>query len=163
MAKATIVDWLTEKNITFPDKALRAELWTLVKSEREKFPDKVMETVAKEYGHEILRLPPYHSELNPIELAWAAEKNYVAVENKDMSLDSVEKLFKNKREELPEDVWRKCVEHVTTEIEENYWESDRIQDNKVEQLIIKLKPTDSSSSELESFSESSDSSDSDQP
>ena len=48
-------------------------------------------------------------------------------------------------------------------IEENYWKSNRIQDNKVEQLIIKLKPTDSSSSEMESFSESSDSSDSDQP
>ena len=62
-----------------------------------------MKTVAKEYGHEILRLPPYHCELNPIELAWAAEKNYVAGENKDMSLDSVEKLFRKKREELPED------------------------------------------------------------
>ena len=49
--KQQFVDWLTEKNITFPDKALRAELWTLVKSEREKFPAKVMETVAKEYGH----------------------------------------------------------------------------------------------------------------
>ena len=49
---------LQKTNITFPDKALRADLWTLVKSEREKFPDKVMETVAKEYGHEILHLPP---------------------------------------------------------------------------------------------------------
>ena len=58
--KQQFVDWLTEKNITFSDKALRAELWTLVKSKREKFPDKVMETVAKEYGHEILRLPSYH-------------------------------------------------------------------------------------------------------
>ena len=48
--KQQLVDWLTEKNITFPDKALRAELWTLVKFERDKFPDKVMETVAKEYG-----------------------------------------------------------------------------------------------------------------
>ena len=78
-----------------------------------------MQTVAKEYGHEILRLPPCHCELNPIELAWAAEKNYVAGENKDMSLDSVEKLFRKKREELPEDFWRKCVEHVK-KIEENY-------------------------------------------
>ena len=159
--KQQFIDWLTEKNITFPDKALRAELWTLVKSEREKFPDKVMETVAKEYGQEILRLPHYHCELNPIELALAAEKNYVAGENKDMSLDSVEKLFRKKREELHEDFWRKCVEHVK-KIKGNYWESDRIQGNKVEQLIIKLKPTDSSSSEMESFSESSDSSDSDQ-
>ena len=117
-----------------------------------------METVAKEYGHEILRFPPYHCELNPIELAWAVEKNHVAGENKDMSLDSVEKLFRKKREELPEDFWRKCVEHV----KKIDWESDRIQDNKIEQLILKLKPTDSSSSELESFSECSDSSDSDQ-
>ena len=54
-----------------------------------------------------------------------------------MSLDSVEILFRKKREELLEYFWRKCVEHVKT-IEENYWESDRIQDNKVEQLIIKL-------------------------
>ena len=154
--KQQFVDWLTEKNITFSDKALRAELWTLVKSEREKFPDKVMETVAKEYVHEILRLPPYHCELNPIELAWAAEINYVAGENKDMSLDLVEKLFRKKREEFLEDFWRKCVEHAK-KIEENYRESDRIQDNKVEQLIIKLKPTDSSSSEMESFSESSES------
>ena len=109
-----------------------------------------------------MRLPLYHCELNPIELAWAAEKNYVAGENKDMSLDSVEKLFRKKRKELPEDFRRKCVENVKI-IEKNYWESDRIQDNKVEQLIIKLKPTDSSSSEMESFSGSSDSSDSDQP
>ena len=49
---------LIGKNITFLDKALRAELWTSVKSEREKFPDKVMETVAKEYGHKISGLPP---------------------------------------------------------------------------------------------------------
>ena len=61
----------------------------------------------------------------------------MAGENKDMSLDSVEKLFRKKREELPEGFWRKCVEHVK-KIEENYWESDRIQDNKVELLIIKL-------------------------
>ena len=79
-----------------------------------------------------------------------------------MSLDPVDKMFRKKREELPEDFWRKCVEHVK-KIEENYWELDRNKDNKVEQLIIILKPTDSSSSEMESFSESSDSSDSDQP
>ena len=115
-----------------------------------------METVTKEYGHKMLHLIPYHCEPNPMELAWAAEKNCVAGENKGMSLDSVEKLFRKKREELPEDFWRKCIERVK-KIEKNYWESDRIQDNKVEQLIISLKPMDSSSSE------SSDSPDYNQP
>ena len=52
--KQQFVDWVTEKNITFPDK--------------------VIETVAKEYGHEMLLLSPYHCELNPVELPWDEEK-----------------------------------------------------------------------------------------
>ena len=51
-----------------------------------------------------------------------------------MSHDSVEKLFRKKREELPEDFRRKCVEHVK-QIDENYWESDSIQDNKVQKVL----------------------------
>ena len=51
-----------------------------------------------------------------------------------MSHDSVEKLFRKKREELPEDFQRKCVEHVK-KIDENYWESDSIQDNKVQKVL----------------------------
>ena len=51
-----------------------------------------------------------------------------------MSHDSVEKLFRKKREELPEDFRRKCVEHVK-KIDENYWESDSIQDNKVQKVL----------------------------
>ena len=33
----------------------------------------------KEAGHEVIRLPPYHSELNPIELVWAFMKGYVEI------------------------------------------------------------------------------------
>ena len=36
---------------------------------------------------EVLRLPPYHCELNAIELIWADEKNFVARENKEMTID----------------------------------------------------------------------------
>ena len=51
---------------------------------------------AKKYGHEILRLPPYHCELNAIELIWADEKNYVARENKGLTLNQAEELFRKK-------------------------------------------------------------------
>ena len=45
-------------------------------------------------SHEVLHLPPYHCDLNAIELIWADEKNFVAHENKEMTLKSVEKLFR---------------------------------------------------------------------
>ena len=45
---------------------------------------------------EVLRLPPYHCELNAIELIWADEKNFVARENKEMTIEHVETLFRKK-------------------------------------------------------------------
>ena len=63
-----------------PD-ALLSELWMLCKIHRAKEISKVIDDIAKRYGHEVLRLQPYHCNLNPIELIWADEKNFVAREN----------------------------------------------------------------------------------
>ena len=46
---------------------------------------------------EVLRLPPYHCELNAIELIWADKKNFVARENKEMTIEHVETLKKGER------------------------------------------------------------------
>ena len=99
--KQQLIDWLKEKNVTIPDKALRVELWTMAKVEGEKYSSKVVDEIAMRAGHTVIRLPPYHCELNPIELAWDAEKNFVAKENSEMKLDSVEKLFRKKGNDLP--------------------------------------------------------------
>ena len=34
-------------------------------------PKYAVDEMAKASGHEVVRLPPYHCELNPIELAWS--------------------------------------------------------------------------------------------
>ncbi|KAJ8911142.1 hypothetical protein NQ315_004432 [Exocentrus adspersus] len=44
------------------------------------------------YGHIPLRLPPYHPDLNPIEMVWAQIKNNVAKRNVTFKLDDVKKL-----------------------------------------------------------------------
>ena len=66
----------------------------MAKVEREKYSSKVVDEIAMRAGHTVIRLPLYHCELNPIELAWAAVKNFVAKENSEMKLDAVEKLFR---------------------------------------------------------------------
>ena len=146
--KQQLIDWLKEKNVTIPDKALRAELWTMAKVEREKYSSKAVDEIAMRAGHTVIRLPPYHCELNPTDLAWAAEKNFVAKENCAMKLDSVEKLFRKKRKDLPREFWANCVEHVK-KVEQSYRESDKIQDKQVEKLVIALKGNDSSDSDSE--------------
>ena len=140
--KQQLIHWLKEKNVTIPDKARRAELWTMAKVEREKYSSKVVNEIAMRAGHTVIRLPPYHCKLSSTELAWAAK------ENSEMKLDSVENLFRKKRNDLPREFWANCVEHVK-KLEQSYRESDKIQDVQVEKLVIALKENDSSDSDSE--------------
>ena len=48
----------------------------------------------------MIRLHPYHFDLNATELIWADEKNYVACENREMTFESVEALFRERRSQI---------------------------------------------------------------
>lgn len=61
------------------------ELIKLNKSYDEYYLDKTME----ENGHAIVRLPPYHPELNPVKLVWVKIKNKMA--GKSVTNNLVEK------------------------------------------------------------------------
>ena len=61
--------------IAFSDDMLKAELFELIRMHTSNQPKQcVCDEWAKEMGHEVLRLPPYHCELNPIELIWGIMK-----------------------------------------------------------------------------------------
>ena len=157
MEETTIyTDWLKSKDIAVLKKILRAELWTMCKQERDRYPAKIVESIAKNAGHETLRLLPRHCELNPIEMVWGVLglKNYVATENKDMTVKSVEELFRKRHAELKDqrEFWKKCVEKVKR-IEGDYWKSDISVDIQVEKLCVELHPDRlSDSDELECLS-----------
>ena len=67
-------DWLTARGIEYPEHALKRELYT---------------EMAKAAGHEVVRLPPYHCELNPIELAWSQLKRFIKENNTLFTLSAV--------------------------------------------------------------------------
>ena len=137
--KAQYDEWLKKRKIPYAKDALRPTLWKLAKEKRENYPAYRLEKIAYKYGHEIVRLPPYHCQLNPIELIWGIEKSYVASENKEHKLSEVEDLFRKKREEMDQETCKKCTEHVKR-IEEEFYKSDRIIDVAVEKLEININP-----------------------
>lgn len=63
----------------------------LVKQNRP-VPLYLVDEVIHKHGHEVLHLPVAHCELNPIELAWASMKGYVAKHNRDYNLREVQRL-----------------------------------------------------------------------
>ena len=152
--KAQFQKWLSENNISFSPDALRSELWILRKRHRVEKTSKIVEEIAKKYGHEVLRLPPYHCELNAIELILGDEKRYVARENNSMTIEGVEKLFRKRRGEINQEICRNCIQHVRS-VEDKYWEMDRIIDQTMDKLMFSVGDSDDES-DIEVFSSDED-------
>ena len=70
-------------------------------------------------------------------MIWADEKNYVARENREMTLKSVEVLFREQRSQITAEKCKKCIEHIK-KVELSYWKTDRIIDQKMDKLEIAL-------------------------
>lgn len=102
--KQDIINWLESKGEIVIQPIVRAVLLEKVKkikSEHEKY---VIDEYAKVNKKTVLKLSPYHCELNPIKLAWSSVKNYFRMHNKIFKIKDVEELFKQ------------GVEHVTSEM-----------------------------------------------
>jgi transposase len=57
--KCEMIEFLVKKKIAHKPKQTKPELYKLIKENKTKYPDYRFDKILKEYGHEILRLPPY--------------------------------------------------------------------------------------------------------
>ena len=145
--KAEIQAWLTSRSIAYEEDMVRAELLQLVR-QAAVMPTYVVDEMAKEHGHLVLRLPPYHCEFNPIELIWAQIKGEVARKNTTFKMKDLHSLFEQAVVNVSAENWKNAIRHAQGE-EEKMWQLDTVMDIAVEPLIIHLG-NDSSSSDSES-------------
>ncbi|KAM7298628.1 uncharacterized protein ISCGN_019206 [Ixodes scapularis] len=103
--KADIQAWVTKKGISWSGDMVRAELLEL--SKKVNTPGTVyrIDTLAAAHSHKVLRLPPYHSEFNPIELVWSKVKRYGASKNKLFTLQEVERLLPEALASVTQEDW----------------------------------------------------------
>ncbi|XP_076069860.1 uncharacterized protein LOC143041731 [Oratosquilla oratoria] len=64
--KAEIVKWLECRSLPFPPHATCPELLLICKENRPE-PRYTVDEIIRSWGHEVIRLPPAHPELNAIE------------------------------------------------------------------------------------------------
>lgn len=72
--KNEIITWLQNKGVEANNSMLKKELLRLVSIHKPRTPKYILDEIAKEMGHTVIRLPPYHCHYNAIELIWAQVK-----------------------------------------------------------------------------------------
>lgn len=75
--KEKIQSWLERNDFPVKDDCLKVELIQMLTRVSPQ-PTYVLDEIASEQGHEVLRTPPYHPELQPIETCWGIVKNEIA-------------------------------------------------------------------------------------
>ncbi|KAJ8912064.1 hypothetical protein NQ315_016753 [Exocentrus adspersus] len=91
--KADMQAWLRSKNIKFEEGMVRRQLLDIIRQHKERYNLYVTDEMAKKDDKIVLRLPPYHCELNPIEMIWAQVKNDVAARNTTFKITDVKPLL----------------------------------------------------------------------
>jgi len=75
----------------------------------------VPDEMAKAKGAQIVRLPPYHCEFNPIELVWARAKAGVAKRNVQYNLNKAMEIMRTETEACDAAYWTKLEQHTMKE------------------------------------------------
>lgn len=145
--KAEMIDWLTQKNMSFSSTMLKPELYSIIKQNKDQHKTYKFDFLLQQHGHTVLRLPPYHPDLNPIELIWATIKNAVAKLNVTFKLDDVSRLAQIEFAKITPVEWKKRCDHVI-KIEDNYLENEHFVDIQTEELIINLGEDSDSESDF---------------
>lgn len=88
-------------------------------------------------GHEVVRLPPYHCEYNPIELIWAQVKGQVAAKNFTFKMKNVEDLVNKALDDVTMTDWKKCSDHCN-KIQEEDLIKEGLRDEFLKQIILTI-------------------------
>ncbi len=122
--KAEMQQWLTSiYDIGWDPSMIKPQLYHLIKLHKPNCMRHVIDELARKHRHQILRLPPYHAELNPIELIWAQAKGDVAQSNTTFKMTDVMELLKNALAKITPERWAAVENHVI-ELENKLYEDE---------------------------------------
>ncbi|XP_013198703.2 uncharacterized protein LOC106141610 [Amyelois transitella] len=150
--KSDMQAWLLEKEIPFTPDMLKPQLYHLIKKNKDRYKKFSIDSILNANGHDVLRLPPQHLDLNPIDMAWAVIKGYVSSKNVGWNVPLIIDSVKEKVNAMSPHDWKNLCDKVK-EIEVAYVENDNMIDEMTDQFTIDKGDSDSSDSDMSTDSE----------
>lgn len=157
--KKDMILWLQEKGRTVSNQLKKDEIFKLIAT----VPDQDgfdIDRRLHEAGIFVERLPPYHPELNPIELVWGTVKGRVGSRNLEFKAKQIEEITREEFSKIDQEQWQKYCNHVI-QAEEVFLKSDGLMINdelraRIEPVLIRLTDSEASDSD-ESVNDSDES------
>ena len=85
--------------------------------------------MAKKQGQEIVRTPPYHPELQPIELCWGIVKNHIG-RNCNFTLSNLKLQLEKGFDKVDASTCKKIISRIKNR-EDKFWNDDMLFDPSV--------------------------------
>ena len=120
-----------------------------------------VDELAKDHGHTVLRLPPYHCILNPIEMLWSYQKRLVQSQSTVRTAKEALTVCRERFQQIPGPDLRPYFAHAHDE-EERFWWLDGLTEFVHPSVIIPVYDSESEDSEENSDSDSDSDSNSDE-
>jgi transposase len=133
--KAEMLFWLDKHGIRHSSDMIKVELYDLIKMHKPQYETFAIDGLLAKHGHTMIRLPPYHPDLNPIEKIWGVVKNRVAAKNVTFKLQDVQQLAEENFAAVTEEEWAAVCRHVKV-VEEEYMSKEHEIDSAMERIII---------------------------
>ncbi|XP_025209114.1 uncharacterized protein LOC112604348 [Melanaphis sacchari] len=134
--KDSILKWLEDKGLVLDRPMVKFQLIEKAKELRNTvdiYRRSIQEAI--NYNKAILRLPPYHSELNPIQLAWSAVNDYMKTNNcTSYKLDDICQLINDGVKLVTPEMMANFVDQSVKE-EDKLWDLDFIIDEMLEEAV----------------------------
>lgn len=120
-SKEKIRTWLEQNKFACREDCLKSEMVEIL-SKIAPEPTYAIDNIAAEYGHKVIRTPPYHPELQPIETCWGVAKNHVA-RHCDFTMRNLTEQLEKGFEQVTPKTCEKIISKVRT-VEDKFWSED---------------------------------------
>lgn len=98
--------WLIQKEIHFDVTATMPELDEIIQVNKNRLTEYTVDKMLRDKGHSVIRLPPFHPDLNPGNKIWSQINNYVAENTVAMNEITLRNILQEKIKTIKQDEWK---------------------------------------------------------